>query len=378
MRKSMFCLLFVIILAGCATASQDIETTHIPETLEPTPSLTVENTPVESTPDESTFDKSIADWCTPLEDATDAYKDSLFRNSHIIYLGSVWKEESFEDQIWKVSWSDASEVLIHENLPSPLSGFGFLSDGYHYVLGRNMSDLDDSDLQQIEDRNELSTDFVPYSPMWNMFSGSSEANDTSYGRGILHSPSGLYAMEWELENARLVLIDKKTENKTEIIKEESLADSFGGGNWSPDGKFFAFTFYRNTTPYYSQAFLVHPDAEKIVVPFSEPFEWIVLGWPRWSPDGQKVAITFTGTNGRDHVAIINRITSEVKQFQVSPYIKKDSFQYQGEMVWSPDSRFLAYISLYEHYGVEILDTENGEIFCGRNDENMVINVIDWR
>ena len=245
-------------------------------------------------------------------------------------------------------------------------------------MGRRISDLEGSDWQEVQDRDKLSSDFIPYSPMWNMLSNSPEATDTYYGRGTLHSSTGLYSVEWEWENGRLILIDKKTEDRIEIIKEESLADGFSGGTWTPNGEYFAFTFYRNTIPYYSQVYLIQPKEDDILVPLTEPFEGVILGAPRWSPNGQKLAITFTGTNGRDHIAVINQVTKVVTEYPISPYIKKDSFQYQGEMVWSPDSRFFAYISQYEHYGVEILDTENGEIFCGRDDESMTINVIDWQ
>ncbi len=51
---------------------------------------------------------------------------------------------------------------------------------------------------------------------------------------------------------------------------------------------------------------------------------------------------------------------------------------QGEMTWSPDDQWFAYISEYLHNGLEILNTESGKIYCINNDEDVFIHRVLWR
>jgi Tol biopolymer transport system component len=71
------------------------------------------------------------------------------------------------------------------------------------------------------------------------------------------------------------------------------------------------------------------------------------------------------------------MTGKTMNYRVSPIIKTDSIQGQ-EMDWSPDGKWLAYISQYGHYGIELLDTESGKIYCGLDNNKISIKMLDWR
>lgn len=359
----MLHLFWVMLLMGCTKTSNVVTPIHIPEIDNLTPSLA---------------NKTVPDWCSKLEDVIGIYTDTAFRNSHIVYDRTYIDADKLYDQIWKISWDDGSEVMLHDHVSSPLLGLAFLPDGSHYIAVRSRdvmrSDLKGSAWENMKDVNNLSGNFLPYSPLWNLLSSSPETAD--FRHGIFHSPNGVYSATWNPGDHALIMLNKTTGTKNEIIKTEA-PDIITGANWSPDGSSFVFVFYKNSNPYYSQVYIVKPDGNNLK-PLSGPFEMEVLYRPIWSPDGQKIAIPLLGKDGWYYIAIINRVTDVIKRFRVSPVIRMDSIQDQGEMVWSPDSRWFAYISQYGHYGVEVLNTDNGKIFCGQDDEKFSVNILDWR
>lgn len=323
--------------------------------------------------------KAPSVWCSnTLEQAQGLPNDDTAKNSNIVYLGSAFDGSSIQDQIWSISMSNGSEKLLLNDIPTPFLGLAFLPDKYHYILAGSsstmQSDLDGSILENVNDVDRLITDFQPYSPIWNILSASPEAADAQ--AGILHSPNGIYSATWKSGDSALVIVDKKTGQRNEIIQTK-IPDSIQGGNWSPDGNRFAFTLYKNSETFYSQLFIVEGDGInlKSLLPI---FELEVLTRPIWSPDGQMIAVPFLGKDGWYHIAIINHASGSIQNYKVSPIIRMNSIQNQGELVWSPNSKWIAYISQYEHFGIELLNIESGEIYCGSDNKKLAINMLDWR
>lgn len=319
-------------------------------------------------------------WCTELRQVSGLPIDDTARNSNIVYLGSAFEANSSRDQIWRITMDNGSEKLLLNDIPSPFLGLALLPDKYHFILlgSRTMiSDLDGSALEEVDDVGELIKDFRPYSPIWNLLSNSPETKDA--GLGILHSPRGIHSatLEADIFASALSLLNKETGKKTEVM-QAIAPDRIEGGNWSPDGRFFVFSFYKNANPYYSQVYIVNANGTDLK-PLSQPFEFEVLEHrPIWSPDGKNIAIPFLGKDGWYHIVIINYTTGETMRYRVSQIIKMDSIQDQGQMTWSPDSKWFAYISQYGHYGIEILNVESGKIYCGEDNKNLGINMLDWR
>ncbi len=86
---------------------------------------------------------------------------------------------------------------------------------------------------------------------------------------------------------------------------------------------------------------------------------------------------------RNSILIIDLRSGDVTKFRTSPSINMGSTIYgywveQGEMTWSPDDQWFAYISEYLHNGLEILNTESGKIYCINNDEDVFIHRVLWR
>lgn len=361
--KNLLSILMLFLLSACIGSKTIIPaTTPYQETIDLTPSLPTE---------------TLFDWCISLGQIGGLPTDDTSKDTHIVYLGTNFETGKSRDQIWTIYMGNGFEKLLLDDIPSPFLGLALLPDRYRFILlGSHImrSDLDGSALEKVDNIDELVTDFRPYSPIWNLLSNSPEAKDARFG--ILHSPNGIYSAIWKPGDPALIILNKTTGRKTEIIQMEA-PDSIQGGNWSPDGNFFVFAFYKNAKPYYSQIFIVNTNGFDLE-PLSQPFELELLDRPIWSPDGQKIAISLLGRDGWYHIMIVNYKTGRINRFRVSPIIGTDSIQDQGEMAWSPDSKWFAYISQYGHYGIEILNVESGEIYCGEDNKNLGINMLDWR
>jgi len=358
--------LLTLTLSECRNFS-----TVVPSSLTPTPKI-IGVTPTLPT-------KTLSDWCTSLSQSDGLPANNIVRNSNIVYLGSNFETGKFHDQVWKIFMGDGSEKLLLDDIPSPFLGIELLSDKYHFILAGSytmISDLDGSALKDVDNIDDLMVNFPPYSHVWNLLSSSPEAKDA--GLRIFHSPNGTHSAIWEasFSASALSILDKKNQKRTEVIYAEA-PDSIQMGSWSPDGKYYAFPFYKNAKPYYSQVYIVSADGTDMK-PLSQPLEHEFLDHPPvWSPDGEKIAIPFLGADGWEHFVITNYMTGKTMNYRVSPIIKTDSIQGQ-EMDWSPDGKWLAYISQYGHYGIELLDTESGKIYCGLDNNKISIKMLDWR
>ncbi len=310
--------------------------------------------------------------------------------SHILYLAQELFVKSGGDEIWAISIEDGSEKLLLHDVPSPFLGLAFLPDGNHFVgYGQTLleSDLSGTPLRTVN-QLDYAKYFPQYSPMWNLIGNNPKAGENQYDGGgngfLLQSPDGKHIAVWgsffessSADNSYpLMLKDKESQQEIEVFYSEPGETI--QGNWSPDGQHFVFTWYKNTTDYYSVVYSVNANGSGLIA-LTEHLNQETLERPRWSPDGNKIAIPIWSRDGGHDMLVIDYQTHKTVRFKISPIIKLASVMDQGEMVWSPDSQWFAYISQSpDHDGIEVLNVETGEIYCGIDNKEIGIEMMDWR
>lgn len=313
------------ILAGC------IAETSTPA-IQPTQTTIVEATAIPS----PTNTSSLPAWCRDLKQENGLPASDKVRNSSIVYEAYAFDNENHViNPVWEVSLNDGSEKLLSEKLPTTPNTNDIISNGF-----------------------------------------------------TLYSPDEKHVAIWKYsfepinpENTYPLIIHDKDNSKDVIAFQSSPGESIQG-NWSPNGNFFVFTWYKNIPEYYSVVYSVNADGTELKE-LTEHMDIETLERPYWSPNGQKIAIPVWSKSGGIDIMIIDFLTGETKRFKVSPIIRFypssiwDS-KPQTAMLWSSDSKWFAYISQYGHDGIEILDTENGNIYCVENEKIFGVEKLIWR
>lgn len=328
-----------------------------------------------------------ASWCVNLNETGGLPGAASLADTHVLYLGIKHETGSETTQIGAIAVGNGSEKVLFTGA-SGFRGIGFLQDGYHFLaIGPEISDLDGTPLRQA-DPIEYLQDFPLFSPMWNLLASGPDATLNQYdqnGNGFsLASPDGRHIAIWgplfesNVGNGEYPL---KITNRSGGEMVEVLRSGPGEtiqGNWSPDGHHFVFTWYKNAADGYSTVYIIDSDGANLTS-LSEQFERETLERPRWSPHGSKIAIPIWARGGGMDILVVDFLTGGTNRFQVSPIVKLDSIMDQGEMAWSPDDEWFAYISMSEaHRGIEILNTSTGQIYCGQDDRTIGIEMMDWR
>lgn len=307
------------ILAGCLaeTSTPTIQSIQTTTTAIPSPTNT----------------SSLPDRCRDLKQENGLPASNEVRNSSIVYQAYAFDNENHViNPVWEVSLSNGSEKLLSEKLPTTPNTDDIISNGF-----------------------------------------------TLYSSDEKHVAIWEYSFETiSSENTYPLIIRNKDNGRDIVVFQSNLGESIQG-NWSPDGNYFVFTWYKNIPEYYSMVYLVNADGTELKE-LTPHINYEILDRPYWSPDGKKIAIPIYSPG---YIIIINVQTSGIKRFKVSPIIKLypssiwDS-KPQSTMLWSSDSKWFAYISEYEHNGVEILDTENGNIYCVENEKIFGVEKLVWR
>ena len=297
------------------------------------------------------------------------------KSTHILYMAGETIDSL--NQVWAYGIKDGSSKLILSNLPFSYSRPGFLLDGFYIVLVNKgnfwLSDLSRSSPNLIEttspDYQSLLAGFPKNSKIWKIYNG---INDTqSSDRNITAT--------WNVGDPYLVIKDHKTGAKVDVIKYDN--QGYIAGNWSPDGRLYAFTYSKGFQGGYSTIYTVNSDGSGLQ-PLAQ-FENIKLGRPYWSPDGQKIAfVSYRGLQSRPILyQVISINTGELRTFAVDAE-ENLALRNGDDITWSPDSLWILFFTQeYDkdrwNYEIETLDITNGMNFCITNDNLVKVNA-DWR
>ena len=315
------------------------------------------------------------------------FGDSL-KNTHILYQaynqeltprpGVIFDKE----QIWVISVEDGSQRLVLNGGSS--LGIAFLRDGYHFVLVAVDSQVLVSDLSGDIPNSLTSTspylnDFLPYTPIWSLLADRNQyPQKDDPGLGRVHSPDDKHIAIFRIGDPSLVILDRADNSTTEVIKTGEH-DSIGG-NWSPDGKAYSFSVFRDIQDYYSEVYVVSSDGTDLRR-LTEPMEKVHAFAPKWSPDGKKVAfqafLDYEKSKWpHEAFGIIDMDSGQVRMFSTG-LSTQSSLMREGDFIWSPDSEWIAYLTSWGQVDILALNAESGEIYCVTNDK-LVEQIIDWK
>jgi hypothetical protein len=305
--------------------------------------------------------------------------DPEIKNTNIIYFGAnTLGQGSNSGQIWLISLKDGMSKLLVDSPNFRTRGIAFLSDAFHYIfIGDSsvwLSDISGTSPKEFNSADTFIDQFRPYTPIWNLLADINKIpSATDWRGGIIHSPDNKASALWKPRATAFILRD---ENGKEVkVMETGLLDSVDG-TWSSDGKRFIFSYYQDTGDYYGQVFSVNADGSDLH-PITQRYLGARLETPHQSSDGKKIAFVQNIVLNR-YLTILDLNTGKEKLFKVSPSWTEPVLE-QNDIVWSPDSKWILYVSAYEHNGIEALNLETGDIFCVTiNSLNAAIQVMDWR
>ncbi len=326
-------IVVLILLAGCRpeTSKPIIQTGLI------TPTISSLSSTVSSS--------GKATWCKSFVRIDSLPVADKLKDSYIVYTAfSRNSKGEVVDQDWSISLKDGSEKLSPGTFPSPWT------DPHQYI------------------------DSEKYT-----FNGSGDTLNSPDGKHIAIWKH--WSMAYKSSDLPTLIIQDKISGQNVEVFHGNPGDELRGV-WSPNGNLFVFTYYNNIPKYYSMIYIVNADGTGLK-PFTEQMKSTTFDRPRWSPDGNKIFVPVYAIGAGNSALIIDYRSGGVTQFRTSPSIQTGSTIYgdwveQGEMTWSPDSQWFAYISEYVHRGIEILNTESGKVYCIDNDKDVSIHRMLWR
>ncbi len=329
-------IVVLIILAGCGVGASK----PIIQTASIAPTIHYSSSTIPSL--------ATATWCTSFIQADNLPVSDKLRDSYIVYTAFARNRNGeVVDQDWSLFLKDGSEKLSPGAFPNPWTDSGQYIDSEKYVFNGNGYSL-----------NSPNGKYIAVWKHWSMIYKSSDL-------------------------PTLAIQDKMSGQNVEVFRGNP-GDELSG-IWSPNGNLFVFTYYNNIPEYYSLVYVVNADGTDLK-PLTERMNSVTFDRPRWSPDGKKIAIPVFGIAGSTSILIISYPSGEMRHFRTSPNINTYSTHYenwveQGEMTWSPDSQWFAYISSYgQHSGIEILNSVSGEVYCIESHPGVFfsINKVIWR
>ena len=157
--------------------------------------------------------------------------------------------------------------------------------------------------------------------------------------------------------------------------------NFIEGAWSSYGEEFAFSFGNilgNVKDRYGQIYVVNADGSDLHL-VTPRFESTSPRRPFWSPDGQKLAFWIWEPEHSPYptIGVVTLATGEVNLL-ARGVPKGPSLVESTDLVWSPDSQWIAFTILSDQADIGALNVQSGEIYCITQDKNISEKVMDWR
>jgi Tol biopolymer transport system component len=238
------------------------------------------------------------------------------QTTRIKYKGSVKKNEhSFESHVFS---RDGKQIAYNSSIPGDTSNF------YFPLQIRN---LDGSVHRTIDIKKE-------------------------YVQPLDWSPDGgsILALSWRNDISELTLIAVADGSERLLKSFNTEYSSLQSGNFSPDGRFVAFSLVREGSPPHSDIFLINAEGRNEVVIAGHPAEDQFLGW---TPDGNRLVFLSDRSGTRDIWTV--RINGGKQQGE--PEQLKNDFGRDSEVLgFAPDGSLY-----YKNY------TRSGGLYKGEID-----------
>jgi hypothetical protein len=291
--------------------------------------------------------------------------------SHIVYQGT---DKNGNFLMWSVDMSNGKHTLL-KDYPGTVSRIGFLRDSQHFLIaigdGKHawLGNVNVTPATKIELTDEILGNFQAYSPVWFDIAGyTDEMIDYRFRK--FPSPDNNTIAFWERGASALVLIDRETGTE-KVVVPTGIQDEVSG-RWTPDGKWFIFTYTHGTPEnYYSQILRVSADGT-ILEPLTVRLNEAAFIAPILSPDGEKIAFWNRGV--KDTIGILWLGDKELNFY---PCDFSAGTSWGDSLVWSPDSGWLAFFSFWDQTDIRILNISVGNVYCITQDQNTE-TVMDWR
>ena len=303
----------------------------------------------------------------------------VFCNSHLLLSGRNNEVDNY--QIWVVSMKEGSSDQLLSAIPTVIVDLAILNDQEQLLLIGNdlwLSDMTGRPLEKVEDTKSILSNLQPYSSTWNSVAQKSDVPEaTDFQHGYLYSPDGENVAIWQPEDTWLIFRNVENDEDT-LIYQTGPRDTIKGA-WSFDGKNFAFSYSKYGMDWYSQLFIVGTDGINLHS-LSPKLEYVSLGYPKWSPDGQSIAYSKSGPcSDYHHLMVSDLHNGEIKAFSVNKI--RPSFTDEEEIAWSPDSNWIAFLTespfeSFTEYTVEVINIETGERIL-LSSPPFIPQIIDW-
>ena len=375
MRREISSLVLVLVLIGCNTAPTPVSVLSARSSPAPRPTNTVQRPPITSTSRPRLKPTSSPrPTLTPLPIAT-LVLEGIALPSGLIYLTP---EILWQDKLWQIDL-DGKPTLIF-SVESPHRVTDLLPDGTHVLYvdldngGVWMADLrtgERSDLTKNLLRNvtETSAQWWPGQPNKIILG--------SYLNGDDSAPSNGYLTELRLDTPELKVLDKDnlffgaavSPDGTKIAYDNGGSSAWlyqegkgyqafrpqryglaargqigiGSASWSPDGKKLAWVVAGNFNGEGERFGVAVFDLQHKTYQLLNLYQ--IAGtdmWPRpalWSPDGQWLAIDAIA-EGDDNGLWVSKVDGTEK-YHLTQSLRS--------VVWSPDSKFLAFTADYPDF-----------------------------
>lgn len=290
--------------------------------------------------------------------------------THIVYQG--YNDEG-KPLMWSVGMADGERVLL-QDYPGTVSGLGFLQDAQHFLIaigdGKQawLGNVDGASVIKVDLTSDLLSNFQPYSPIWSELIGLPiDVVDYRYGR--FHAPDNKTIASWRRGDKALILIDQITKQEKIIVPTNNQDTIYGW--WTPDGKWFIFTYtHGSPNNYFSQLLKVNSEGTELE-PLTEKFTKSSFALPVLSPDGKK--IVFINRDANDTIGVLWIESGNLRFYPLGFTIPSS---YGDSTIWSPDSEWIAFFSEWEHVDIRIFNISTGNMYCVTQD-SIRENLMDW-
>lgn len=310
--------------------------------------------------------------------------DPSILDSNLLYQGH--NSEANREELWVYSVKTNTHKRL-ESYGKDNLGLGFLKDGYHFVLARGveqawLGDLSDPEPRLIDVDEDLLKRLRPNTELWIVLGISSKnppPGASEFFRGRFYSPDGKKVAAWVRGDPSLLITDRATGESIPVVKV-GPADTIIGG-WTSTGDRFVFSHDQSLGEgnYFTQLYVVNSDGHNLRS-LTTRYEKASINTVVLSPDDTKVAFILNepdqGNNSRS-IGILDLSTGELRLFIVGIPLDSDSRPGGMSILWSPDSKWLAYFVHWDQIDIRVLNMETGENYCITNSD-FIENLMDWR